>query len=172
MRTKHWNKQTVILEGCSYIIEYCPQTEEIIVHQPAKVIIGYRKTIGNHHPEVCTYSGTGIETDIAQLLIMERPKEQGTLVNGQGDDVRMPKCLTTIKDVKLNGSIFSIAYDWNTDLIVINVPELVTHKHRNTLEVGHSELKVLHDGRLLEEIQMFLFEYGNDELDFNPEDVF
>jgi len=170
--TKRWNKQSVELEGCSYTIEYCPQTEEIVVTQPAKVIVGYRKTIGDHHPEVCTYMGVGIETEIARLLIMERPKGQGPLVDGQGDNVRMPKCLTTTKDIDLNGSTFSIAYDWNTDLIVIKVPELVTHKYRNTLEVGHSELKVLHNGRLLEEIQMFVFEYGNDQLDFNPEDVF
>lgn len=170
--TKHWNRQTVELEGCSYTIEYCPQTEEIVVHQPAKVIVGFRKTIGNHHPEVCTYGGMGIETEIAQLLIIERPKGKGPLVNGAGDDVRMPKCLSAIKNIDLNGSTFTIAYDWNTDLIIIHVPELVTYKYRNTLEVGHSELKVLHGGRLLEEIQMFLFEHGNDGLDFNPEDEF
>ena len=168
---KNWKKLTVLLEGCGYTISYNPETEKIIVHQPAKVIVGYRNTIGNHFPEIRAYDGIGLEPALAQMLIMEKPKSQH-LIEGDGTDVRMPKCLTTVKKVELGGSTFTIAYDWNTDLIAINVPELEVHTHRKVLEVGISELRVLHGGRLLEEIKSFIFAVHQDELGFNPEDVF
>lgn len=171
MRTKDWKKQIITIEGCRYTIEYCYESEEIMVQQPAKVLVGFRKTIGNNYPEVCTYLGIGIETDIAQLLIGERPKGQGPLINGEGDDIKIPKCLTTIKEVELEDSTFTIAYDWKTDLIVIQVPELVTHQQIKTLEVGHNELRVMHGGLLLEAIYMFILEVDG-EKDLNLEHEF
>ncbi len=171
--SKNWKHRTVELEGCQYLIKYSPETEQIIVHQPAKTIVGYRKTIGNHYPEILAYDGVGLEQHIAQMLIMERPKGV-SYIDGTGDDVRMAKCMTAVKHVNLSGNTFILSYNWDTDLIVIHIPEIVTDTLPSTITVGINELKVLNGGRLLEEIQMFAFEHSptNDELDFNPSDVF
>lgn len=168
---RDWKTQIVELEGCRYTIKYCPETEEIIVHQPAKTAVGYRKTIGNHFPEIVAYDGVGLEPDIAQMLIVERPKGMRSK-DGSSDDVRMPKCMTAVKEVKLSGNTFLLSYNWDTDLIVIHIPEIEVSYRRSTISQGIHELKVLHGGRLMEEIQIFMFECAEDDLGFNPEDVF
>ena len=117
LRAKDWKKQTVELEGCHYTLKYNHRKEELIVHQPPKTVVGYRKTIGNHYPEICAFGGVGLEQDIAQMLIMERPKGVN-YKDGTGDDVRMPKCMTAVKSVELSGNTFTLSYNWNTDLII------------------------------------------------------
>lgn len=159
------------LEGCRYTVRYCPETEEITVIQPAKTVVGYRKTIGNHYPETVAYDGVGLEESIAQMLVMERPKGRH-VIDGNGVDVKMPRCMTAVKEVELSGNTFILSYDWDTDLIVIHIPEIEVHTRRLTISVGLTELKVLHGGRLLEEINGFVHGFLNDALDFNPADVF
>ena len=168
---KNWKHRTVELEGCQYLIRYLPETEQIIVHQPAKTIVGYRKTIGNHYPETLAYDGVGLEQDIAQMLIMERPKGV-SYIDGTGDDVRMPKCMTAVKHVELSDNTFILSYNWDTDLIVIHIPEIVTDTLTSTITVGTNQLQVLHSGRLIDEIHEFVFEMQEDDLDFNPEEFF
>lgn len=168
---RDWKTRTVELEGCQYTMKYCPETEEIIVQQPTKTLVGYRKTIGNHFPEIINYDGVGLEPEIAQMLIMERPKGRH-YIDGSGDDVRMPRCMTAVKEVELSGNKFILSYNWDTDLIVIHIPEIEVSARRSTIEFGIHELKVLHGGRLMEDIQMFMFECAEDDLGFNPEDVF
>lgn len=168
---RDWKTRTVELEGCTYMMKYSPYTEEIIVNQPAKTLVGYRKTIGNHFPEIINYDGVGLEPEIAQMLIMERPKGM-RYKNGDGADARMPRCMTAVKEVELGGNKFILSYNWDTDLMVIHIPEIEVHARRSTIEFGVHELKVLHGGRLMEEIQVFMFECTEDDLDFNPEDVF
>jgi hypothetical protein len=169
--SKNWKHRTVELEGCQYLIKYSPETEQIIVHQPAKTIVGYRKTIGNHYPEILAYDGVGLEQHIAQMLIMERPKGV-SYTDGTGDDVRMPKCMTAVKHVDLSGNTFILSYNWGLDLLVIHIPEIVTQTLTSTIAFGTNELKVLHNQRLLAEINEFVWEMQEDDLSFNPEDFF
>lgn len=169
--SKNWKHRTVELEGCQYLIKYSPESEQIIVHQPAKTIVGYRKTIGNHYPEILAYDGVGLEQDIAHMLIMDRPKGV-SYIDGTGDDVRMPKCMTAVKHVDLSGNTFILSYNWGLDLLVIHIPEIVTQTLTSTITFGTNELKVLHGGRLLDEINEFVWEMQEDDMSFNPEDFF
>lgn len=168
---RDWVTRNITIENCSYQVRYSPSQELVEVTQEPRVIMGYRKSIGTHYKEICSYKGVGIETEIARLLIMERPRGQGPLVDGEGDAIGIPKCLTTVKEVQLEDSSFTIAYDWDTDLIVIHIPQIVTRKHRNTLEVGQNELRNLNKGLFMSELLMLLFEIEC-ELEFNPENDF
>lgn len=168
-----WKKQVSEIDGCHYTIRYCPGTEEITVTQSPRVLVGYRSTIGDvdQFPELMAYGGSGIDHAVAEMLITLRPKRFGALVNSGENQVLVPKRLNTVKEFNISGVTFTIAYDFNSDLITIFIPEITAHAHRRTLEVLPSELKVLHQGKLFEEIQMFIFEV-EEYMDLNLDEEF
>lgn len=167
-----WVTRSIELEGCRYQVRYSPSYNQIELTQPPKILIGYRNTIGNHFPEVVNYETSGLDCEaIAEMVIMDKPKGV-RLINGDGSDVRMPIAITEVKEVQVGRSKFMLGYDRATDLLVIHVPERIIRTSVRGLTTSMPEVKVLHDGRLLEEIEAFIYSAQQDELDFNPHDVF
>ena len=167
-----WVTRNIELQSCQYKVEYSPSYDEIRLTQAPKILIGYRNTIGNHFPEILKYETTGLESEaIAEMVLMDKPKGV-RLVNGDGSDVRMPIAITEVKQVQVGNTLFTLGYDRFSDLLVIQIPERIIRTTVSGLTTSIPELKALHDERLLDEVQAFIFEHSNNELDFNPTDVF
>jgi hypothetical protein len=74
--------------------------------------------------------------------------------------------------VVIGRTTFTFGYDSATGMLKIQIPIKINRVPFWVLTSELWEVKVLHGGRLLEEINAFVGLHRIDELDFNPEDAF
>jgi hypothetical protein len=146
-----WAKEKVVLDGCEYTYEYCNGSDEIILTQPARVIIGYRNTLADYFPEMMAYHHGHLFMALANTVFEHRDVP----VDGDGAARQLP--LTFIPQIhRIDGYCFGIAYDAATDLLYLNLPPKGTQTHAALLLAQLPELEVLHGGRLLQCITAFV----------------
>jgi len=163
-----WKKKSVTLDETTYQIEFCIQTDEVILTQPTRTIISYRNSISNYR-ELSVYHHTGLMPHIAQAMYDvagAMPKD------GDGSDVKMPIVFTDLKYITIGPSTYGIGYDATIDLLLVQIPRKVNRLHSCLLHIQLPELSVLHNGHLLAEIESFIELHQEKEWDTNREDVF
>jgi len=154
-----WAKEKVVLQECEYTYEYCIDSDEIILTQPARVIIGYRNTLADFFPEMMAYHHGHLFMALADTVFEHRDVP----VEGDGAARKLP--LTFIPQIhRIDGYCFGIGYDAATDLLYLNLPLKGTHTHAALLLAQLPELEVLHGGRLLECITAFVRKQKEKEL--------
>jgi hypothetical protein len=164
-----WKKKSATFDDSTYQIEFCIQTDEVILTQPAKSIIGFRNTIPDDYPELAAYHLIGLMPSIAQVMYDKvglDPKE------GDGSDVRMPLVFNDLQHITIGASTYVVGYDVATDLLFIQIPMKIDRLQTCILTTQLFELNVLHNGRLLDEIESFINLHSEKEVDLNREDEF
>ncbi len=163
-----WKKKSVTLEGTTYTIEFCEEKGEVILHQPAKTIICYRNSVSDYR-ELSVYHHTGLMPHIARAMYDiagAMPKDS------EGSDVKMPMVFNDLQRITIGGSTYVIGYDVGIDLLCVQIPPKVDKLHSWLLPTQLPELTVLHNGKLLDEMESFIQLHQEKDWDLNRNDVF
>jgi len=149
---QNWISTRIKIADVSYGIEFCNESDELILTIPGRTIVSYRDELATNYPEIFHLHHSSLGGLI--LDIVKRETKGGDLPVCRTEQLTLPikfdPRLYTIENVR-----YWIDYDRSKDLLFIQIPMSIRKTPMCLLDI-YSELDVLQGGFLKKNILEFV----------------
>ncbi|MFL3663680.1 MAG: hypothetical protein ACJ04Q_06750 [Flavobacteriales bacterium] len=147
------------VDGRHYSITFNTKTGMVNLHFPRTIIIGERKNIASpeNHPEIYT-TRKGVLSDLLTNIIAD----SGIIPDDDNElpEQKLPQYTDAINYYDLQGWQVGIAYNPETEIIILELDSRTEYTHLFTMPLDVPEFNSLHDGRYKEAVLDILVENG------------
>lgn len=147
------------VDGRHYSITFNTKTGMVNLHFPRTIIVGERKNIASpeNHPEI--YS---IKKGVLSSLLTNIIADSGVIPNDDNvlPEQKLPQYTDAINYYDLQGWQVGIAYNPETEIIILELDSRTEYTHLFTLPIDMPDFNSLHDGRYKEAVLAILVRHG------------